>query len=155
MKTRTTISVAAAVAMALTAASAIAQGRHGQGNGAQDRMHDRAQVERGQRDFDRDRLHDRARLHDRSAAGDPSRSRMQDREQKRIHVPGTGLQAGDPIYGGEMMSMQERERYREQLRLTAKDPQAREKFLLQHREKMQQRAREQGRQLADPPGTGS
>jgi hypothetical protein len=49
--------------------------------------------------------------------------------------PGQG-----PIYGGELMNVQERNQYREQLRLIDSD-QEREKFQAQHREKMAQRAK--------------
>lgn len=139
MKTRTAISLVAAVALATTALSAAAQGHRGQGDGAQ--AHDRAKVERGQRDYDRDRIRDRIHV------PAEQRDRDQDRQQDRIHQPDNA----DVIYGGDLMSEQERNRYREQLRLTESDPEARNRFLARHREEMQQRAKEQGKQLGDPP----
>ena len=51
--------------------------------------------------------------------------------------PGQG-----PIYGGELMSAQERNEYREQLRLHESQGDG-QKFQAQHRAKMQERAREQ------------
>ncbi len=141
MKTRTAISLVAAVALATTALSAAAQGHRGQGDGAQ--AHDRAKVERGQRDYDRDRIRDRDRIH----VPAEQRDRDQDRQQDRIHQPDNA----DGIYGGDLMSEQERNRYREQLRRTESDPEARNRFLARHREEMQQRAKEQGKQLGDPP----
>ncbi len=141
MKTRTAISLIAATALAMTAVTAAAQGRHGQDSGAQ--AQDRARVERGQRDFDRDRMRDRDRMMDPAQ----QRDRDQDRKQDRIHQP----ENGNGIYGGELMTEQERNQYREQLRLTESDPKARNQFLAQHREKMQKRAMEQGKQLGDPP----
>ncbi len=49
--------------------------------------------------------------------------------------PGQG-----PIYGGEFMSVQERNEYREQLRLFDSDAE-RQQFQAQHREQMSERAR--------------
>jgi len=144
MKIQTTISLLAATAIALASFSAAAQGNR-QGQGAQPQ--DRAQVERGQRDFDRDRLRDRDRL------TNPSRDRDRDRDQDRIHAP-ANAPLGDPqIYGNELMSVQERNQYREQLRLTDSDPKARTKFLAQHREKMQARAKANSKKPGNPPET--
>ena len=140
MRIQTTISILTAAALALTSMSAVAQGRHGQG-GAQ--AQDRAQIERGQKDFDRDRLRDRDRV------TNPSRDR--DRDQDRIHAPDNAALGGNGIYGGAMMSEQERNEYHEQLRLTESDPEARTKFMAQHQEEMQQRAKAKGVDLKDPP----
>ena len=61
-------------------------------------------------------------------------------EQRNVNIapPGKG------IYGGALMSVEERSRYREQLRQLDSDPQARAKFMAGHRATMQARAREQG-----------
>lgn len=139
MKIQTTISVLTAAAIALASFSAVAQGRHGQ-SGAQ--AQDRAQIERGQKDFDRDRLRDRDRI---SPARD--RDRIQD---DRTHVPDKAKLGEKEIYGGEFMSAEERNQYREQLRLTESDPKARTKFMAEHQEKMQARAKAQGAALGDP-----
>lgn len=64
--------------------------------------------------------------------------RMQSRAQKQgkdLVPPGQG-----PIYGGELMTVQERNQYREQLRHMDTDGD-REKFQSQHREQMEQRAK--------------
>lgn len=62
---------------------------------------------------------------------------MQERALKQgkdLVPPGQG-----PIYGGELMSVQERNEYREQLRLHDSEQES-QKFQAQHREKMNQRA---------------
>lgn len=141
MRNQTTIILLAAVAIALASASALAQGRHGQG-GAQPTQ--RAQIERGQRDFDRDRLRDRDRV------TNPARDRDRVQDQDRTHAPDSASFGKREIYGGEYMSVEERNQYREQLRLTESDPEARVKLEAQHQEKMQQRANAQGKTL-DPP----
>ena len=140
MKIQTTISVLTAAAIALASFSAVAQGRHGQ-SGAQ--AQDRAQIERGQKDFDRDRLRDRDRI-------SPARDRDRIQDQDRTHVPDKAKLGEKEIYGGEFMSAEERNQYREQLRLTESDPKARTKFMAEHQEKMQARAKAQGAALGDP-----
>jgi len=140
MKTKTTICVLATAALALTSYAASAQGRHGQG-GAQPQ--DRAQVERGQKDFDRDRMRDRDRT------TNPSRDR--DRDQDRTHAPDNASFGNKEIYGNELMSAKERQQYREQLRLTESDSKMQTQFMAQHKEKMQQRAKAQGKVLEDTP----
>lgn len=139
MKTQATIIGIAVAALALTPALGFAKGGPGQGG----QPKDRAQVERGQRDMDRDRLHDRDRI------SNPQKDR--DRIQDRTHAP-DNAKFGDPeIYGGAMMSEQERNQYREQLRLIGSDEQERTRFLAQHREEMQKRAKTRGVELDDDP----
>ncbi len=135
MKAMTTITLLTAAALTLASVSAVAQGAR-QGQGAQ--ASDRAQVERGQKDFDRDRMRDR----DRITAPEHDRDRI--RDQDRTHVPDNAKPGENGIYGGQLMSVEERNQYREQLRLTESDPQARAKFMAQHQETMQARARQQG-----------
>lgn len=60
------------------------------------------------------------------------RARQQDQD---LVPPGQG-----PIYGGEFMSVQERNEYREQLRLFDSDAE-RQHYQAQHRERMNERAR--------------
>jgi len=144
MKTRTTICLLTTAALALTSYTAMAQGRHGQG-GAQPQ--DRAQVERGQKDFDRDRLRDRDRL------TNPAHDRDRIRDKDRTHAPDKAKFGENGIYGGELMSVEERNQYREQLRLTESDPKARTKFMAQHQEKMQKRAKAQGKRIQGQPET--
>ena len=64
-------------------------------------------------------------------------AKMQERAQlkgKDLVPPGQG-----PIYGGELMTVQERNQYREQLRNMDSDEQ-KEQFQAQHREQMKLRA---------------
>ncbi len=65
-------------------------------------------------------------------------AKMQERAQlqgKDLVPPGQG-----PIYGGELMTVQERNKYREQLRQMGSEEE-REKFQAQHREQMELRAK--------------
>ena len=140
MKTRTAISIITACAFALTAGSAMAQGQGGQ-RGAKAEPPQRAQVERGQRDMDRDRLQDRDRINE----------PQQDRDQDRTNAPEQAKFGDSEIYGQELMSVQERNQYREQLRLTESDPEAQAKLKAQHEEQMRIRAKEQG-VTRDEPG---
>ncbi len=144
MKTQTTISILTATALALASFSAVAQGRHGQ-TGAQGQ--DRAQIERGQKDFDRDRMRDR----DRTTSPERDRDRIQD--QDRTHVPDNANPGGNGIYGNELMSVEERNQYREQLRLNESNPEAQTKLKAQHQEKMQARAKKMGVEV-DSQGPG-
>jgi predicted RecB family nuclease len=74
-------------------------------------------------------------------------SRMEFQAQHEQEMQQRALQQGQdlvppgqgPIYGGEFMTVQERNQYREQLRLIDSD-QEREKFEAQHRERVNQRA---------------
>ena len=141
MKTRTTIGIVVATVLALAASSALAQGgQHQTGARPQDRPQDRAQVERGQRNFDRDRLRQR----DRTSA--PSR----DRDRDRTHAPDAAGNGNQQIYGSELMSVEERNQYREQLRLAESDPKKKTKLMEQHKEQMQIRAKEQGVKFDEP-----
>ncbi len=133
MKTFATITTLCAAALILTPLTSVAQG---QGRGAGAQPQDRAQVERGQRDLDQDRLRDRDRL------TTPERDR--DRDQDRTHVPDSAKLGDQDIYGGELMTVEERNQYREQLRLLESDPEKRTRFKAQHQEKMQVRAKEKG-----------
>lgn len=148
MKAQIIISTLVATSMALASASVFAQGRGGQGQGGASAP-ERAQVERGQRDFDRDRMRDRDRV------ADPAHDRKRDRDQDRTHVPEQAPPGENGIYGSELMSVQERNQYREQLQLTESDPEAKMRFEAEHEEKMQQRAREQGKEIKDPPDNGN
>ena len=142
MKTRTTISIFAAIALALVGSSAFAQHRQQQQHGA--RPQDRAQVERGQKDFDRDRMRQRDRTFD------SVQDRDRDRDQDRVHAPDEAGNGNQKIYGSELMSVEERNQFREQLRLAESDPEAKAKLMEQHREQMQIRAKEQGVKIDEP-----
>ena len=142
-----------AAAVVLLPIDGFAQGRGpgGGGNGAG--AQERAQVERGQTDRDRNHIRDHGRIHQPATApayeGTQSRQRKQVQEQKRIHEPGTGNGPDSDIYGHELMSVHERSQYREQLRLVESDPEKKTRFEAQHREQMQARAKAQGAVIDD------
>jgi hypothetical protein len=159
MRTLLKYSALLAAAVVLLPFDGFAQGRGQGGGGDQARAQDRAQVERGQTDRDRDRVRDRDRIH--QTAMDPaqdmmqtqernqSQQREQAQEQKQIHQPGTGNGPDSDIYGHELMTVQERNQYREQLRLVESNPEQKNRFLAQHREQMQTRAKAQGAVIDD------
>ena len=147
MKSSTAISVVAAMALAFTSMSALAQqGQRGGGNA--DRTH---QVDRD-RGYDQDRMSDRDRTFDRDRTQDRDRvdTPDQDRDRDRLRDPAS-LRDQD-IYGYRFMTSAECDQYREQLGSLNSD-EAREQFQAQHEEMMQQRAMQQGQDLV-PPGQG-
>ena len=159
MRTLLKYSVLLAAVMVLLPIDGFTQGRGQGGGGNQAQAQERAQVERGQSEHDRDRSRDRDRVQ--QSAMDPAqdmttaqqREQVQERgqvqEQKQVHAAGTGNGADSDIYGHELMSEQERNRYREQLRLVESDPEQKNQFLAQHREQMQARAKAQGAVIGD------
>jgi hypothetical protein len=189
MRVATGLFVLVTGALMMTPITSLAKGKEGQGanqSGA------RAQIERGQKDLDRDRLrtrdrvsvpsHDRDRIQDRTHAPDFAklsdhdiygqevmtaqerdayRNQLQNaasseerrrieaahRHEVQVRAQGQGIDLAPPgqgIYGGAIMSVEERNQYREQLRLTGSDPEKKTRFMAQHQEKMQQRAKAQG-----------
>jgi len=131
MKYKTTVSILAAFILAFTSLSSFAGQGQGQGQGQSGGQNaDRAQQ------VDRDRSYDWDRQQDRD------RDRTQDQLQMR----------DQDIYGHEFMSDQERDQYRANLGAAGDSAEA-NKFQLQHEQKMQKRAMEQGRDLV-PPGQG-
>lgn len=74
-----------------------------------------------------------------------AQDQIQDQTQDR-----TQLRTRDPIYGSQLMTPAEREAHWEQLRNIATE-QEREAYLLQHHQRMQERARAKGVQLPDEP----
>lgn len=144
MNAKTIFSPMIFAAIVLASHASMAQGQgHGQ-NRPMDRPQDRAQMERGQQDLDRDRLRDRDR------ATMPSRDR--DRDQDRTHAPDFARLSDHDIYGNELMSMQERNQYRDQLQNAASSAE-RKQVEEQHREMIQVRAKTQGVDVT-PPGKG-
>ncbi len=138
-------SVLISTALILTSATSFAQ----QGPpGHRPQPQDRAQVERGQ--VDRDRDFDRDRLQDRDRVDVPSQDR--DRDQDRTHAPDFARLSDHDIYGNELMSMQERNSYRSQLQ-NAGSMDERQQIEAQHRDMIQVRAKAQGIDI-EPPGKG-
>ena len=127
MRTRTIVTALAVGALVVTPALVSAQ-QSGNRNSTEAKQ--RAQVERVQRDIDRDRVRERAGVaeHDR------------DRTQDRTNAPEDAKQAQQNIYGYNLMSDEERDAYRERIR-NASNEQEREQLMAQHREEIQTRAR--------------
>ncbi len=138
MRTRTLVATLAVGALVAVPAIALAQNNSGNRNGADAQQ--RAQVERVQRDVDRDRI----RLQDRTGVQQHDRDRIQDRSK----APDDRLQAEERIYGNDLMSEQERLQYRERL-MNAASEQEREQIKAQHKEEIQVRARNRNIQLDD------
>lgn len=140
-----------------------------------DRTRDRDRSDDPDQDRDRDRLQDPANLKDQDIYGNKLMSESE-RKQYRNELGNTktqearmkfqaqheqkmrerALEKGQdlvppgqgPVYGGELMSVQERNEYREQLRLMDSD-QEREQFQAQHRDRVEQRAKALGREVED------
>jgi len=140
-----------------------------------DRTRDRDRSDDPDQDRDRDRLQDPANLKDQDIYGNKLMSesersqyrnelgntktqeaRMKFQAQHEQKMRERALEKGKdlvppgqgPVYGGELMSVQERNEYREQLRLMDSD-QEREQFQAQHRDRVEQRAKALGREVED------
>jgi len=145
MKFRTTISILAAAVLALTSLASFAgQGQGPGGGGAADRAQ---QVDRD-RSYDRDRMGDRTRTE-----VDPARKHDRDQDQDRTKMQDPSKMKNEDIYGNELMTSQERKQYRKELGASG-DQQVRNQHQMQHEQKMQERALQQGQDLV-PPGQGS
>lgn len=92
-------------------------------------------------DQDRTRDQDRLQTPDKDQTRDQDRLRTQDKTQ-------------DQVYGSQLMTQQERNEYRNQMR-AAKTAQEREQLRKEHHERMKVRAKEKGVTLPDePPARG-
>jgi len=132
MRTKTGIGMLVAASLALTPLIGLAKGPQ---NGSQG---NRAQVEQSARDLDRDRVRDRDRI------DDQARDRDRSRDQDRLHAPDSAKLGDKAIYGQKLMTVQERIQYREQLQTLGANTKEGTKFIAQHRDKMQKRAKEKG-----------
>ena len=149
---RTTVPVAATAASLLVLAAVAAYAGQAQGGGG---AGDRTQQMDRDRDYDRDRTHletmDRDRDRDRDyLSADQDRDRIRDRD--RIHQVDPAELADEEIYGHELMTSEELKQYRNQLK-KQETWEKRERFQVQHEEKLQKRAIEQGKDIV-PPGQG-
>lgn len=137
----------------------------------QDRIQDRDRLDEPDqdRDQDRTRIHDPANvkiqdldgsvlvtgaesnqypeqlgMSNEQGSGKEFQAQQEKQMQQRAMNQGTDAVPPEqgPIYGGELMSVEERNEYREQLRLHDSEGDG-EKFQAQHREQMQERARAQ------------
>lgn len=146
-----------------------------------DRMQDRDRLDVQDRDRDRDRLRtqDALQLKDREIYGNELMTE-QERNQYRQQIQNAGSAAEreelraqhqvkmrarakakgiklaptseGPIYGGNLMTLQERNQYREQMR-NAESAEARERLRAKHQESMQTRARQKGLEIEDAEET--
>jgi hypothetical protein len=94
------------------------------------------QKRQAERAMSQDRVMDQDRLQTRE------RDRTQDRDQAMTQTRASGG-AGDGIYGGNLMSVQERNQYRAELG-NLKSDEERLEYKARHREKMEVRARDRG-----------
>ena len=138
MKLRPIVVTLFASALVAAPLAVIAQGNGNANKGATDSQK-RAQVERSQRDLDRDRLQTR----DRSGFAEQER----DRVQKRTHAPDDAKQA-EHMYGYNLMSEEERVAYRERL-MKAESAEEQEQIQARHREEIQVRARNRNIEIDD------
>jgi hypothetical protein len=127
-----------ATALALGAGAALAQGQQGggqQGGGQQgsgQQQMQQQQQRQAERAMSQDRVMDQDRLQ--------TRERTQDREQTQTQA---SKGPGEGIYGGNLMTVQERNKYREELGALKADEERLE-YKARHREKMELRAQERG-----------
>ena len=134
MKSTTVLATLAATTLAF-APTAIAQGQQGGQQGAQQGSQQQQQRQ-AERAMSQDRVMDQERMQTRE------RDRTQDQEQTQAREHASAG-TGEGIYGGNLMTVQERNQYREQLG-GLKTDQERTKFKAQHQEQMQLRAKERG-----------
>ena len=141
MKRHVLIATAAIVGTAF-AGPAFGQGaQQGQQGGAQTGAQ---QGQQQQQQRQQQRQADRAMSQQQSMDHDRLQTRERDRTETQTQTQTRAAQgSGEAIYGGNLMTVEERNRYREQLRALGSDAE-REAFLARHREEMQLRARERG-----------
>ena len=162
MRTLLRYSALLAAAIVLAPVDGFAQGNQQGERPDNEAARERAQVERGQDDRDRARDRDRMRRTDVAPANDQLKAKAREQEQnremvqeqKQIQEPEAGMGPDSGIYGYELMSVQERNQYREQLQLVQSDPEKKTRFLAQHREKMQVRAKARGITLEESSVAG-
>lgn len=132
MNNKCVLGIAAGLALALAIVPAAAgQGKGGQGA-------DQRQPPRQDQRMDQDRIQDRSRI------DIPDQDRDRQRDQ-------AGMRDND-IYGHELMTRAELEKYRKRM-TEMKTVTERDRFQLQHEAKMQERAKQLGKDLV-PPGQG-
>lgn len=147
MRTSKLITMLAAATLALGSLAADAQGggrqgqRQPQATGQMQQGQQQGQMQQGQQQGAQKRQAERATDQDRSMDRDRMMNRDRTQDQDRIHVAERNQAAGAGIYGGNLMTEQERQRYREQLQ-SKQTAEEREAFQNQHRAQMDERARE-------------
>ncbi len=104
------------------------------------------------RSLDGDQTRDRTRLEDPDRVRDQDMDKDQIRDRDRIHTEDPMQLADEDIYGSKLMTVEERNRYRKQLK-AAKTKKAKEELQVRHEKNMRERAEKQGTDLV-PPGQG-
>jgi hypothetical protein len=112
------------------------QQQGGQQGGQQQGAQQQQQQRQAERAMSQDRVMDQERLQTRE------RDRTQDREQAQDRTHAAAGPA-EGIYGGNLMTVQERNQYRAELD-GLQDEQQRKEYEARHREQMQLRAKERG-----------
>jgi len=143
MRYRDIIGVIATSLLFLISAPTVAQDQ--QQDRDQDRQVDRDQTMDQDRTMDRDRIADRTmdKDMDRDQDRDQDQDRDRDRDRDRIHQD-------QEIYGGNLMTEQERNQYRERLQ-NASSKEEQKRIQAEHQNMIQERARQQGVKLPPPP----
>lgn len=141
------MAVFAAALISLPVAAAQAQGGAPKGQqgqqGQQTRPMDRDTMRERPTMHDRDMMHDRGQAQDRDRPADSPRDQQRDRARDQIHVPGSAPLSDRDIYGHELMTAEERERYREEIR-NAETAEEREQLRLKHQAEIRARAEARG-----------
>jgi hypothetical protein len=142
MKALEKLSVIVSVLFLFASPAVIAQGPQGGSQGGQQagarggQPHQNPQQKRqADRAMSQDPGMDQQRFHD--------RSRTQTQSRDRIHVQQQAQAKQAGIYGGNLMSAEERNQYRAELGKMTTDQQ-RNEYVERHREQMQARAKERG-----------
>ncbi len=173
MRTRFNVMAVVAIVMTLVSADVLAQRQGGQPNRGSQAVRQQ-QVQRD-RAMDRDRMAQRSQQVDRSSGaqarkgqatqdqlrkgdkdasygtggdGDQLQQRDQVRDQERVHQP-TEAAGGSAMYGAEIMTEQERNRYQERLQLAGTDAE-KTRLKAEHQTMMQNRAKQLGVDLPAP-----
>jgi hypothetical protein len=134
MKGSKILSSIVATMIALGMGAVLAQGQQGGGQQGGQQQMQQQQQRQAERAMSQDRVMDQDRLQTRE------RDRTQDREQAATKTQAS-KGAGDGIYGGNLMTVQERNQYRAELGGLATE-QERNEYKARHRDKMQLRAKE-------------
>jgi hypothetical protein len=124
--------------LALTSSHAIAQNRN-QGQGQKQAQTQGQQ--RGPAQQQKQAQPQAAQQRQGERAMDQSREQDRSMDRERTHQPGADEAKGRSIYGGNLMTSEERNQYREQLRAMSTEQQ-RNEFLARHHEQMELRSRQ-------------
>ena len=153
MKASRILATLAATALVFASGAAIAQGQQGsqqgsrqQGGGQQGGQQQMQQQQKRQaeRAMSQDRTMDQERLQTRERTQDRTQAQTQTQTQTQTQAQAHAAQgAGTGIYGGNLMTVQERNQYRAELGAFKTDEE-RLQYQARHREQMELRAKQRG-----------